>query len=395
MNLDHLTQKIFENSALLSFYLNYNTQNPAIQPTNFSFQNLSDYHESLASARNMKMMQMKMIYTQNLQNMENYNYDLGLKADVPLKYHIFTNLEPSFIESPDLEFAPKKRLKVEGLRGEESLKTEPLFKVEYRGESVLRRKNIKSEFVPKREVKIEATLKRTLKAEVDFKKNTKEETVSTIDERSLSVLKRENDVMTESYHSGLGSEDLIIGPDELELQMISNHQINSLNAALPGRISNNQGEVFRPMIVLPPEPLAQFNDDMYTRYLRSELEKMILFLLSTMGKKSQNEVENVRKIYQQDPNLSAVFDKLVMKYYSAKKCKEDIVRYIIRRAFKTIRNEFAKREYVFGKKASTLLCKTYFQNRLEEIEKAGINIENEDDIVDFIMPYKKILKIKL
>jgi len=114
-----------------------------------------------------------------------------------------------------------------------------------------------------------------------------------------------------------------------------------------------------------------------------------------MGKNTdQAEIDNVRKLYLQNPCLLQVFDKLVMKYFSAKKCKEDIVRYILRRTFKVMRSSIMKREKVCSKKASLLLCKRYFQNNLDEIQQSGVDVQNDEEILELFMPYRKNSKNK-
>jgi len=123
--------------------------------------------------------------------------------------------------------------------------------------------------------------------------------------------------------------------------------------------------------------------------LRTQLENMVRIVLSSVNGKNSGNTETTRLLYKQSPFLLQLFDKLVMKYYSAKKCREDIVRYILRKAFKTFRSELVKNEKITHKKASLALCKKYFHSRLDEIEKSGVNIENDEALFDFMMPYKK------
>ena len=46
------------------------------------------------------------------------------------------------------------------------------------------------------------------------------------------------------------------------------------------------------------------------------------------------------------------------------------------------------------RKLLLLLCKRYFGANLERIEKAGINVEDEDQLIEFFMPYRKKSKNK-
>jgi len=123
--------------------------------------------------------------------------------------------------------------------------------------------------------------------------------------------------------------------------------------------------------------------------LRKQLEAMINFILCNVNKNTSKDMEDARKLYSHHSMLLQIYDKLIMKYYSAKKCKEDIVRYILRKVFKLLRASFIKKHKVSNKKASLLLCKKYFSSRFEEMEKSGVNIKNDEELLEFIMPYKK------
>ena len=138
----------------------------------------------------------------------------------------------------------------------------------------------------------------------------------------------------------------------------------------------------------PSKPTSQ------DAYFTVEVEKIIQFILKNMGKKNQTDVQNARSMYINNPTLLQIYDKLVMKYYSAKKCKEDIVRYILRRVFKILRTKIIKKEKVCAKKASVLLCKRYFGSNLDRIQQAGIDIEDEEQLLEFFMPYRKKSKNK-
>ena len=123
--------------------------------------------------------------------------------------------------------------------------------------------------------------------------------------------------------------------------------------------------------------------------LRNQLEAMINFILCNVNKNASKDMEEARKLYSHNPMLLQIYDKLIMKYYSAKKCKEDIVRYILRKVFKLLRASFIKKHKVSNKKASLLVCKKYFSSRFEEMEKAGVNVKNDEELLEFVMPYKK------
>jgi len=128
--------------------------------------------------------------------------------------------------------------------------------------------------------------------------------------------------------------------------------------------------------------------------LRTQLERMVRLILSSIKGREGDSAEAAKAIYAKTPILLQLYDKLIMKYYSAKKCREDIVRYILRKAFKTFRTDLVKKEKINQKKASLILCKSYFQSKFEDLQKSGVNLDNEEALFDFIMPFKKNSKNK-
>jgi len=132
------------------------------------------------------------------------------------------------------------------------------------------------------------------------------------------------------------------------------------------------------------KPLGDLTPD-----LRKQLESMVKMILSNVNRNGSFNQQTARDLYSKSPILLQIYDKLVMKYFSAKKCREDIVRYILRKAFKVARTDLIRKERISYKRASLALCKKFFTSKLAEIEKAGIKLENEDELFEFIMPYKK------
>jgi len=107
------------------------------------------------------------------------------------------------------------------------------------------------------------------------------------------------------------------------------------------------------------------------------------------------EIDARREIYMQDTNnLLQIYDKLVMKYYSAKKCREDIVRYILRKFFKILRTNISREAKVSYRKTTLLLCKKYFSSKVQEMQERGIKLENEEEVLEFFMPFRKNSKNK-
>jgi len=166
-------------------------------------------------------------------------------------------------------------------------------------------------------------------------------------------------------------------------------QLQTLQRTSSFKLSNNTPEYNNQ----PPPPLPQGLESPPCN-LRTQLERMVQLILSSIKGKEGDNAEQVKALYAKNPILLQLYDKLIMKYYSAKKCREDIVRYILRKAFKTFRTDMVKKERVNQKKASLILCKRYFHSKFEELQKSGVNLENDEALFEFIMPFKKNSKNK-
>lgn len=123
--------------------------------------------------------------------------------------------------------------------------------------------------------------------------------------------------------------------------------------------------------------------------LRRKLEKMIRQIMTHLSKNDTEAAEKAKEQYKDDPMLALIYEKLVIRYYSSKKCKEDIIRYILRKLFKTLRTNVIKEEKVSNKRASYVICQKYFSSRFEEIKEAGVNLDDEEELLQFFMPYRK------
>jgi hypothetical protein len=123
--------------------------------------------------------------------------------------------------------------------------------------------------------------------------------------------------------------------------------------------------------------------------LRKKLEKMIRSIMSSVNNDSQSEINKGRELYMNEPIFLKLYDTLVMRYSTSKRCKEDIIRYILRKVFKILRVKIVTETKVSNKKASFMLCQKYFSSRFTELQDAGIAPEDEDGLLEFFMPYKK------
>ena len=165
-------------------------------------------------------------------------------------------------------------------------------------------------------------------------------------------------------------------------------EISPSSSSLLDGSSVNLGSEFSPFSEKVEEEVY---GDFRSAAFRRKIRKMIHLVLSKIGKESAEEIEKIRlSILKQDPLLHKLFEHLVKKYHSAKKFKEEFIRYIMRKAWKVIKKKSTKDLKVKGKKASLLLCKRYFSDKFNQLDSA----DNDEEIVDFFMPYNEKSKNK-
>jgi len=128
---------------------------------------------------------------------------------------------------------------------------------------------------------------------------------------------------------------------------------------------------------------------MHVKPLRRDLEKMIRSVMTNINENNQKGIGKERQNYTENGVLLKIYDKLVMKYKQSKRCKEDIIRYILRKVFKTLRSKVMNENKVSNKRASFLMCQRYFELKFNEIKESGVDLEDEEGLLDFFMPYNK------
>lgn len=128
------------------------------------------------------------------------------------------------------------------------------------------------------------------------------------------------------------------------------------------------------------------NPDNFSFGMKEELQSMCRLILKNMGRNNEDIIQKGRIIFSNNKIFLEAYDALVKKYYSSKKVKEDIVRYIIRKAFKAIKKPMIKNEKIHSKQALLMLCKKYFA---DQFEQGKINIENEQELSEVLLPYNE------
>ena len=126
--------------------------------------------------------------------------------------------------------------------------------------------------------------------------------------------------------------------------------------------------------------------------LRIQVEGMVNFFLKTFGKSDKKEISEERAQYKENQKLLKLFDALSGKYHSASKNKEDMTRFVLRKALTYLRDVLRSEHKTSAKGASILLCKKYFSERFNELiheMNDAVSMENYDKLLGFLLPYKK------
>jgi len=129
-------------------------------------------------------------------------------------------------------------------------------------------------------------------------------------------------------------------------------------------------------------------EDTNRNFLRAQIAQMLTYFVNYFGKASKEEVNSERNKYIFNKSLLGLFDSLAEKYALSGKCKEDMIRFVLRKTISCFRNNLRKNHNLSSKAASMMLCKKYFKIEAEEILNQ-INIENEEELLGFLLPYKK------
>jgi len=129
--------------------------------------------------------------------------------------------------------------------------------------------------------------------------------------------------------------------------------------------------------------------------LKFRVKRMLTYLLENFGKVKESDLNNEKARYADEPILVELFDALVKRYSSTFKTKDEILKYITRKAFTTIRSNYKqdsnpKRNGMM----SNALCKRYFRVSSDEVEKLGIDINHRESFLQVLFPYRKNCKNK-
>lgn len=184
--------------------------------------------------------------------------------------------------------------------------------------------------------------------------------------QSLSELSQQDSLLSRVFQRNIQAE-------LLKAQMLTLNQLepvnNHVNAA--PMISN-----------APPVQEPQ-------KVTESQVKQVLDYLLKNIGQASQIELETEKqKICVDNETLKTIFDNLVSKYASITKTKEEMVKYVFRKALKSIKDQIKGGSKRNDKQVNKMFFQKYFKNSKEELLKRENDIE-EEDLLDILLPFKK------
>lgn len=122
---------------------------------------------------------------------------------------------------------------------------------------------------------------------------------------------------------------------------------------------------------------------------KEHITDIVNFVLQNVGRIDESTLSKYEKKYSQDGALHEVFSLLVNKYMSIVKTKEEMIKCIIRRAFKSMKNQIKKKYNIDAKAACKIICEKYFGISKEDFEKKALNPDDEEELLDDLLPFRK------
>jgi len=136
--------------------------------------------------------------------------------------------------------------------------------------------------------------------------------------------------------------------------------------------------------------IEENKEDQSSDPLRANVIQMLLFFLNEFGKNNQETMITQQKAkYNNDNALLSLFNALVERYIFASKCREDMIRFVLRKALSYLRDDLKNKFNLTSKTASLAFCQKYFKNKFDEMIKCKVDIDDEKNVLNFLLPYKK------
>jgi len=122
--------------------------------------------------------------------------------------------------------------------------------------------------------------------------------------------------------------------------------------------------------------------------LEAQVRGTLDYFTQRFNKSNQEEITREKTKYRYSHVFSQLFDELVKKYSSVSRCREDMVRFVLRKALTFLRNRLRDQTVSGARAASVVMCKRYFGQKMNEMLES-VNVEDEKEVLAFLLPYKK------
>ena len=126
--------------------------------------------------------------------------------------------------------------------------------------------------------------------------------------------------------------------------------------------------------------------------LRNQVENVLDYFMRNFGRVGKEEMKLKRNYYKNNKKLQKLFDALVDKYQAASKGKEDIIRFVLRKALAYLRDIERNENKTSMKDASIKICKRYFPSEFDALLNDAKNkgkFVDYDKILNYLLPYKE------
>jgi len=125
--------------------------------------------------------------------------------------------------------------------------------------------------------------------------------------------------------------------------------------------------------------------------LEAQVKFIIHFFINNYGKIPENDFEAERAKYSHHAKLTQVFDVLALKYASTNKTKEELVKWVLRKAIRATKKNIKADLKLDQRELSQSICKRYFK---EGSPSQSDDAEELDELADTLLPFKKNSKNK-
>lgn len=123
--------------------------------------------------------------------------------------------------------------------------------------------------------------------------------------------------------------------------------------------------------------------------IREHIACIVDFILNNIGRIDESRLSLEESKYSFNPSLKQLFRALVNKYSGIVKTKEEMIKCVIRRAFKQMKNKIKESNGIDARSACKLICEKYFGISKEEFEKQALSHKDEEELLDDLLPFRK------